>query len=437
MPYKCSVKGCRSNYDSVHEKVSLFQLPIDLEKKTTWLSRIQLNSKATSFSRVCIKHFKPEDIDNSSRRCILKPGAVPKASTEVQEGFVDEQDAMLTEESTELEDSESELNSDKIQSFAHFCEGIKEMKIDDWNIYMKHDGICFYHLTSDENFNDVEMTFKILINKNMRVKLCKRDCESNTEELNWVLKDCHLQKWSQLIDIMVHYQPEPEIIPKTLPKKYLKKAYNILQEIQLNEMQGHVDSLKAHLASLYDFANTMQDIEEDFYTQPLVEYIDVANETSEDLEEFHVEDDEISREEFEEEEKQTMEAEVYEEQPGEGTVNQVSALIQCDDPLVCPKCSIKFLSASGLRAHEKTCTTHFPKIYKSKTVEERKNSQIEMNVCDICGKQFSLMKGLKEHMKLHDQNLRKKCPHCGIIIYSGILQRHIRAVHEKSKPYEW
>lgn len=442
MPYKCSVKGCRSNYDSMSEKVSLFQLPTDLEMKAKWLSRIQLNSKVTSFSRVCIKHFKPQDIADSTRRCTLKPCAVPNTlngdeSSETKEDFDICQES-LTEDPTEIEDA------DLIKGFAQFCEGIKGMQVDDWHIYMKADGVCLYRLNSDEDFSEVEMTFKILINKHMRMKLCSKISESDTEELNWILKDCHLQSWSQLIDILAHYQQEPEIISKNQPKKYLRKAYEALLEIR--ELHEQVELVKAQLISLYDFADTLQDIEEDFYTQPLVEHLDVANETNENLdtvEEFLDDDEQVCyefEEESKEEEKEAAEEELLEEQ-NEMEDDDDSPLISLGDSFVCTNCYIRFLSASGLRSHRKTCKIYFSKmqaqIFQTTTLKEEKRLKPEKNMCDICGKQFMTMKGLKEHMKLHNRELRMKCPHCDVVIFAGILQRHIKTVHEKRKPHAW
>jgi THAP domain len=39
MPLKCSVKDCKSNYDTTTEKVTVFAFPSDQELLEKWLER--------------------------------------------------------------------------------------------------------------------------------------------------------------------------------------------------------------------------------------------------------------------------------------------------------------------------------------------------------------------------------------------------------------
>jgi hypothetical protein len=39
MPYKCSIKDCRSNFDSTAEKVTVFGFPKEEEILTKWLNK--------------------------------------------------------------------------------------------------------------------------------------------------------------------------------------------------------------------------------------------------------------------------------------------------------------------------------------------------------------------------------------------------------------
>ena len=68
MVRKCSVVGCRGNYDkrkgsSDYNKVSVFRFPKDAERLRKWLKKIpQANLKAENITDnmgVCEKHFDP------------------------------------------------------------------------------------------------------------------------------------------------------------------------------------------------------------------------------------------------------------------------------------------------------------------------------------------------------------------------------------------
>lgn len=64
MPRRCSVFGCRSNYDTETEKTSTFSLPSDENRRRLWLRQIPTDFSKLKNPIVCIKHF-----DES---CIIK-----------------------------------------------------------------------------------------------------------------------------------------------------------------------------------------------------------------------------------------------------------------------------------------------------------------------------------------------------------------------------
>lgn len=56
MPFKCSIPGCKSNYNPPY--VSCFRFPRDEERKKLWLSRMRRDQFTfTENARICIKHF--------------------------------------------------------------------------------------------------------------------------------------------------------------------------------------------------------------------------------------------------------------------------------------------------------------------------------------------------------------------------------------------
>lgn len=53
MPSRCCVTGCKGNYDSTNEKVSVFKFPSNEELSEKWMKAIpRKDFKATKSSRV-------------------------------------------------------------------------------------------------------------------------------------------------------------------------------------------------------------------------------------------------------------------------------------------------------------------------------------------------------------------------------------------------
>lgn len=63
MPKKCCVPGCKSNYDSTKEYVTVFQFPSDPAMRETWRKCIpRKNWTPTKSAVVCRKHFRACDM---------------------------------------------------------------------------------------------------------------------------------------------------------------------------------------------------------------------------------------------------------------------------------------------------------------------------------------------------------------------------------------
>jgi hypothetical protein len=234
----------------------------------------------------------------------------------------------------------------------------------------------------------------------MKLKLFRNDFEASIDELNWILKNSQLQLWSQFDAIIDNYKQEPEIMMKKQPLDALRKAFELLESLDQPEVCERIENIKDEISSIYDFVKDLTEIEveEDFYSAQ------IDDEVVEALDDFIEEEIQIERQEIYVEEMEIDEPK---------------------NPFKCQNCLITLQTFHGFHAHQKTCST--PK----KIIEK-----IE-SVCDSCGKSFKSMKGLKEHMKLHDSSMRKKCPHCDLVIFGGSLQRHVSAVHNKMKPHCW
>lgn len=330
MPYKCSVKGCRSNYDSTsHEKVTVFSLPTDHEQRQAWISSLMLTSTKKS-ARVCIKHFNPHDIENQNKRNALKPGAVPTPEIHVHEVGQWLEGRMLVQEIPQ----EEAIDEDLILGFDEICNSIGEIQ-DDWNVFTNSDGICFYHLApKDEEFSDLIFSFKICINRNMKVRVFQNDIEASRDELGYST----LTTWTQLGELLSKYQTEPPIDVTRDPCVHLKKAMGALDLVTNSELMDEVDVIKIQIENLYSQAERAANeelyqevIEEDFIVEDVEEdYLDASMES----------------------------------------MNETDYTQPSMDLFKCRFCSVQLLSAKGLKAHEMKCNFSSTSAATSRIIDE-------------------------------------------------------------------
>lgn len=121
-----------------------------------------------------------------------------------------------------------------IREFDQLKEGLESQDHfwwkENWNIFIQSDGICFYRLFRNEDFDDVNISFKILVNKNMQVSLRNEKGASEDIELDWILKQTKLEMWSQLNEILDFYQSEPELQLKN-NRHCLRQSFVALDKI--------------------------------------------------------------------------------------------------------------------------------------------------------------------------------------------------------------
>jgi hypothetical protein len=139
---------------------------------------------------------------------------------------------------------------DRLSSFNEFLQRFSSSKLslkESWNIYEQPDGVCLYHLKSEENFCNITMSFKILINNKLLVSIYHNENEADIKELNWILKNSKLEFWSQFLNLANHYQTEP-IVELGCPKQLLKHALHSLNKIsQTSCIQNMIVPLKETL----------------------------------------------------------------------------------------------------------------------------------------------------------------------------------------------
>ena len=75
MPFKCSIGGCKSNYDTEAERVSSYGFPLDdPDQLQRWIDAVPnvLPDRITKSMRVCVKHW-PVGYETYRRKGHNKP----------------------------------------------------------------------------------------------------------------------------------------------------------------------------------------------------------------------------------------------------------------------------------------------------------------------------------------------------------------------------
>lgn len=122
-----------------------------------------------------------------------------------------------------------------------------------WHTFEQHDGICFYRLSRDDYFNNVTISFKILISKTMNVVLYKNELQADRSELNWILRLSKLELWSQFHRMLEYYQTEPAIQANTNSVYQIECALETMNRILYNgDIDGVIAPIKQQLESTLD-----------------------------------------------------------------------------------------------------------------------------------------------------------------------------------------
>jgi len=84
-----------------------------------------------------------------------------------------------------------------------------------------------------------------------------------------------------------------------------------------------------------------------------------------------------------------------------------------------PDCGRSFLASNGLSAHKRT-----------------EHSDVKEHVCQVCGKEYKLVRQLKQHLLIHQTDTPFNCEHCGKgFKVMSRLREHIN-IHTGKMPYE-
>lgn len=487
MPMKCSVVGCFTNYKRSIEKNlknrTVYQFPKDEVLKNKWIELLKFPAgyEPSKNSRVCAKHFNKNLFKPLGNKPIyLDKKAIPnqwnKRRAKKYQGSSSDDNELESTIEQKFEDS------DRIGDFQELCDGLISKSFADWNLFNQPDGICFFRLNCDENFNDVNFAIKILINKQMKVKIYSNDMEAKNEELDWILNECHLQLWSQFESILDNYQQDTTVKFKASPLHHLKRAQklfkNIKDTIEVTEaMQMIYEELDLLIKSEIP--------EEDCYHRLSGDVIECSLEHNNKINNDPLREDITVKIEPEPNDNKTIvefismewNQEIPLSESAEIEIKKEKEVQVCDelDPKIpdinpdlyrieripianssiksivifkCQKCTRKFDSELKLKNHLDTHPIEVPEkcpiesCNKMFTLRSTMKAHLwsshntSSSVCHICGKKFGGTKNLNAHLTTHDDSTKLPCPQCGIIISKVCLNKHIKTVHDKQKNYK-
>lgn len=168
---------------------------------------------------------------------------------------------LLNQNPTEYLTSEEDVGkrtqdkADLIKDFESFRAGVassdeQETWREYWNIFEEADLICFYHLSRDVYSNSISISFKILVDSQMRVTIFRNEIQADSKELDWVTKDSTLKYWSQFSRLIDYYQTAPDILRTSKPGFHIERALAILEDISpWEDINGAVSSAKDQLTA--------------------------------------------------------------------------------------------------------------------------------------------------------------------------------------------
>lgn len=282
MPRKCSVPGCKSNYDSecriTKTTITTFSFPKDDTLRNKWLRAIPREnwtpSKATV---VCVLHFEDryvithqdyKNYDGVMQKLLLRcprlavdavptifpnlPAYLSKQAPPERKTPDERRTEMLNRHAKAVQDF---LEADNIASFSDFMKGYRDRLKSNltWESKVVESGLWFYTLNSDCELlceTGLQILCSIKVSTSLSVKVTVGGIEIPAHDLNWLFSpDLKLGKWSQFDNLLTRYK-ETSIQPikssDTISylldqsKLCLQKTY----DLSLSEDNNLVDSKK-------------------------------------------------------------------------------------------------------------------------------------------------------------------------------------------------
>ncbi|XP_045460424.1 uncharacterized protein LOC123670894 [Harmonia axyridis] len=217
MPRCCSVLGCRSNYKSTKENVSVFRFPKDPVRRLDWIDAIHKDNKfkITTNTVVCIKHFLDKDIlkedvlPTLDGSFIRVPRKIPKLKDDAIPSIFPNQPSkkspsVFPERTDPEESNQNDLDiQDQIESFSHFCSHFKDKEISNFLFNVKeNNSVVFYKINFEGVIPKITSGFKIL--NDLKVEVFRDNINVPISEFNSLLGDRYIcDRWSKFENLIV------------------------------------------------------------------------------------------------------------------------------------------------------------------------------------------------------------------------------------------
>ncbi|XP_055379180.1 uncharacterized protein LOC129610592 [Condylostylus longicornis] len=217
MVRKCSIPGCKSNYDSTPKHVSTFQFPTDKRLRKAWINAIpRENWVPSKHSAVCYLHFAEECFAKKpNKRRRLKDDAIPTIFNNYPACL---SKILLCNTSLKVVKREVPLkNDDEINDFENFLSKIDEnVKFDGWLLYKNSSYVVLYFLKEESHFG-CKFKYRIKIDSNLKVSCFSEITEIPVRKFENVLPlDMKLTLWSQLKKLIIFFDSNSDIVDQEL-----------------------------------------------------------------------------------------------------------------------------------------------------------------------------------------------------------------------------
>lgn len=299
----------------------------------------------------------------------------------------------------------------------------REKRLEAWNIYNQPDGICFYRIKRDKSFDDVYISIKILIKKDMRVKIFNRDDERSDSELEWLLLNNRLQYWTQFDRMMITYQSEPDIQEQENNFWHLQKALDHLQKITPDH-DFTIETIRIQLKKLIRESKSKEVINtSDLWDEP--ESVTVQGSDSPEIELNMIEDEGII--EYLEESENELNEPIYALDEGDDIT------IDNDDS----PATIKDGERSTIQEHsyyvDKEVIQDIRFASRSKLSNSSKTFVPLLHNCSQCTRLFISAESLMNHMNRdHELTSPEKCAYCDEYLETRLkLKKHWEKCHQE------
>lgn len=230
-------------------------------------------------------------------------------------------------------------DQDRIETFDCFVVMLASLGDDapwkeHWQIFEQHDGVCFYRLSRDQYFSNVTMSFKILVNKRMDVVIFKNEQQADYAELNWILKFCKLEWWSQFHRLLEYYSTEPLIESSVSQVHYIERALEAIDKFLyfggvdcgLNEVKQQLESVLLQLNG-----KVKKEVDEDQESVVVPEFLSFEQSSAGvEIKSEPIDDTVVSQPAVKKPDKEAAKKKTDRRKRGEGSVDEIIKCEQCD-----------------------------------------------------------------------------------------------------------